>query len=275
MINIDDLINSATKLEPLPEAVAKLILVLGKDDVSMKEIDDIFSCDGPLTARLLRQANSASSGSHKQIGTISAAMIRLGIGGILALAISASTQKQLSSSLPQYKIDSGGLWRHAQAARMAVDAMRKYSKIDIIPEAQTAALLHDIGKIVMAEYLEPEVLAILQCATEESSIIGMEAEKEVLEVHHGELGGLIAQHWDLPECIVRGIQYHHDPEACTDAHIDICHIVCTANWIAKAVESKIRKQQYTEDTPFSAEYLGISEDDLEKIIDAVTEKLDI
>jgi len=274
VINIDDLIKRANALEPLPEVVTKLIALLEKDDVAIDEVEHIFSSDGALTARLLRQANSASSGSRKQIGTISAAVIRLGLGGVLALAISVSTQKQLSTSLPQYGIDSGGLWHHAQAASFAVDAMRRYCKVTIIPEAQTAALLHDIGKIVMADYLEPDILSLLQRANEKGIEIGMDAEREILEVHHGELGGLIAQHWDLPDCIVRGIQHHHDPEACADSNSDLCHIVCTANWIAKAAEAKIKNTPYTDSIPLSVKHLGISENNLDKITDAVAEKLD-
>ena len=58
---------------------------------------------------------------------------------------------------------------------------------------------------------EPATLELLDRATEEGGRSRLHAESELLGVHHGELGGLIAQHWKLPDGIVRGVTFHHDP----------------------------------------------------------------
>lgn len=271
MIDIDQLIDSAGKLEPLPQTVTRLVALLAQDEVTVMEIEEVFSMDGPLTARLLRQANSASSSSRAAIGTVSAAVVRLGLGSVLALAVAASTQKRLSLAVPQFGLGDGALWKHSQAARLAVDALRQHAKLKIPVEAPTAALLHDVGKVVMEHYLQENVMDVLRRAVGEGVPLNIEAEREVLHVHHGELGGLIAQRWGLPEIIARGIIYHHDPEHCTHADNRICHIVCLANWIAKKAEQKAGGEACEKPLPESAAVLGLNESHIEQVMDSVAE----
>ena len=52
-------------------------------------------------------------------------------------------------------------------------------------------------------------------------------------MNHGEVGGLVAQSWGLPEPIVRGIAYHHHPDRADDS---VCAAVAIANSIANLVE---------------------------------------
>ncbi len=100
------------------------------------------------------------------------------------------------------------------------------------PESFTAALLHDIGKLVFVQFLEPELLRFVGQARAQSDMETAEAEVEILGFHHGELGGVVAQHWQLPERIVKAISYHHTPD---QGHDVVCDVVCLANVVAKRV----------------------------------------
>ena len=273
MINLDELVKSASKLEPLPLSVTRLMKLLNNENVAIDEIEKIFSLDGVLTAQLLRQANSAFSGSRNQIGTISAAVIRLGFNNVMALAVSVSTEKQLSMSIPEYGMEEWDLWRHSQATRLATEAMKKVFKIAVPPEAPIAALLHDIGKVVLSRFLGPTELSILRQANQHNNI-DQESEKEVLDIHHGELGGLIAQHWQLPDIIVRGIIYHHDPYNCTSEDNTICHVVCFANWAAKAAVCKMDQKKFSEVVVKSAKNLGINTGKMDEFLDHIITDLE-
>jgi hypothetical protein len=56
-----------------------------------------------------------------------------------------------------------------------------------------------------------------------------EAELKVLEVHHGDVGALVAEHWRLPDSIVAAVRYHHTP----DRHPDpICYAVALGDMVA-------------------------------------------
>lgn len=273
MIDIEKLIQSANAITPLPETVTRLMALLGRDNTNISDIEDVFSYDAALSARLLRQANSAASGARSTIGTIPAAVVRLGFGSVFALAVSVSTQEELDTALPAYGMDENAMWRHAQAARLVVDGLRRFSKMQMPPETQTAALLHDIGKIVMARHLEPEILEVLKLASQDGNSITIEAEREVLEVHHGELGGLIAQHWQLPTIVVRGISFHHEPEACPEEDRHVAHIVCLANWAAKVAVARKEGLEFNEPPPPSMAILGVTNEKLEPAIAYAVEGL--
>lgn len=272
MIDLQPLIASANQLKPLPETITRLVELLADEEVRIDDIEDVFSYDAALSARLLRQANSAAAGSNQKIGTISAAVIRLGLGNVLALAIAASTQDDLDGPIPEYGLGESDLWEHSQGARLAVDGLRKYGKVTVPPEAPTAALLHDVGKIVLARHLDPEILDLLRRASGDAAKISMAAEKEILQVHHGELGGLIAQHWQLPDVIVRGIIYHHDPDRCTETN-HICHIVGLANWLSKVASAKLRGQTCDGGPPSSFAHLKLDQARVDQVVDYIVEGL--
>ena len=99
----------------------------------------------------------------------------------------------------------------------------------------------------------------------------MDAEREVLTVHHGELGGLIAQHWNLPDIIVRGIMYHHDPEHCTETDNRICHLLCAADWIAHASYHWGNQLAFDTPAPPSISVLGVKPSVMEKLMQYVVE----
>lgn len=52
------------------------------------------------------------------------------------------------------------------------------------------------------------------------------AERTILGVDHGEIGALIAQSWNLPDCLVHTIRLHEEPDAAPDHKTrEICDIV--------------------------------------------------
>ncbi len=104
------------------------------------------------------------------------------------------------------------------------------------PEAFVTALLHDVGKLVLSRYMAPDVLEFLNKAESVGGRDALHAETEILGIHHGELGGLIAQHWGLPDLIVQGIIFHHDASTVVDPHVQrISDVVQIADAAACAI----------------------------------------
>ena len=97
-----------------------------------------------------------------------------------------------------------------------------------------AALLHDVGKLVLAEALSPHVLRLLEEVAESEDLTSEQAETAVLMVHHGELGAIAARSWMLPEEITDAILHHHDPAGRQGV---LAHAVALADRIAYDSES--------------------------------------
>ena len=149
----------------------------------------------------------------------------------------------------------------AGAAAVAAETASRLCPVVVPPETFTAALLHDIGKLMMGRFLTAEILGYIRRAQEVDHLSQLDAETLLLNVHHGELGGLIAQHWKLPPRVVLGITHHHHPEQGLDV---ICDLTYLANQVAKHIEAGLDGQPCVLSfDPGVAERLGMTVQTLE------------
>lgn len=273
MIDVDTLIRSAYALAPLPSSVTRLAAIIAGDDWSPEEIEEVINLDPALTANLLRLANSAAFGSRRGITSVRQAVVRLGVGSVLSLAVGASVQSRVDRPVPEYGLSSGEMWRHAVVSALVAEHARRYCSAEIPQEAYTAALLHDIGKLIVARFLGTEVRELLRHARERGHLSAVEAESEVVGVHHGEIGGLVAQHWELPESIVHGIQHHHAPE---EGPTVVGHVVHLSNALAHRIEATLASDRSADGPIASAtvEALGLDAERLDDLEDDVRPRID-
>jgi putative nucleotidyltransferase with HDIG domain len=212
VIDLDVLARDAARLEPLPVSVTRLATLVCDGEPALAQIVELVEYDQALTATLLRTANSSWSASRTEITTVKDAVVRLGAGPVLSLALAANVRARMGGAIPEYGLGEQDLWSHSVAASLAAELLTRVAQHRPPPETATAALLHDLGKLIIARYLDAELLEQLQAA-QATGRTRMQAEIEVLGVNHAELGALIAQSWALPESLVRGIRLHHAPDS--------------------------------------------------------------
>ena len=241
MIDLSELIRQANELEPLPASTVRLAQMVSSACCHIDDVAELIAFDQGLTVKLLRAANSAASASATKIGTAKEAVTRLGTSIVLSLAVAGSARPILNQRIPAYNLDEGALWRHSVAAAVAVEASQQFCEVNVPPETFTSALLHDVGKLVMGRFINPSILAFLRRAQEVDHLSALDAEVMILDVHHGELGGLVAQHWQLPPRVVSGIIYHHHPEEGGDV---ICDLTYLANQVAKRLEADLDGREF-------------------------------
>lgn len=267
MLDLHQLIARAYDLEPIPMSGTRLANLLADPESSLDSIIQVVSLDQALAARVLRAANSAASAASSQITTVKDAAVRLGRSAILALGFGTGVRQQLQQPLPEFGLAENVLWRHSVAAALVVESLGVLGKVPVPPESYAAALLHDVGKLVLARFLDPDLQAYLQRAQDEGRCNPIEAEMEILEVNHAELGGMVARHWGLPNSLALGIQYHHGP---SDELPLVCRVVCVANELAKVIVPESRRPEpHPEDHSLSFARLGIDGPLRKKICDAV------
>ncbi len=88
---------------------------------------------------------------------------------------------------------------------------------EVSPTHFTAALLHDIGKMVLSEFVK-DYLEEIKELTQRKQFSFVEAEREVLGIDHAELGGRITEEWEFPKVIVSAVRYHHAPSLTPENH---------------------------------------------------------
>jgi putative nucleotidyltransferase with HDIG domain len=205
---------------------------LQDDDIGPARIAGYVEFDPAMASAVLRLANSAAYGGMIRTTSLRDAVTRLGTARLLDIVLGDALQR-LKAHVPMYGLGEDELWLHSVGASLAVRALQQECPSAGVPEsASVAALLHDIGKIVMARYMKADVRAIL-ARSAEKAITFVDAERDLLGCDHAEVGGALARHWGLPDDMTRAIEQHHqgppaDPSPTMDA-------VIIANMAAKTI----------------------------------------
>ncbi|HEY3308578.1 MAG TPA: HDOD domain-containing protein [Desulfuromonadaceae bacterium] len=188
-------------LPTLPGVINKLNSLSENDKSSVQEMAKVVSSDQVLSARILRLANSPSYGFYR-VSTISNAMILLGVNVVRSLALSSSIFEIMEKT-------SIGLWEHSLGVGVAANLLARKLGLPECEEISTAALLHDIGKVIIN--LKCSEAETLICRTiNDRQVYMWEAEREIIDTDHAEVGGWLAKSWFLPDKLSEPIAFHHD-----------------------------------------------------------------
>ncbi len=201
----DQLQQAGDLIAPLPETVTRLASVIAMPDTGINDVCRLIAEDPALTSAVLREANSAASSARDAIDTVQAAGIRLGGARILAIAVKSALTDTVAAQLRGYDLAAETFWRHGSAASVVAETVLLQSSATLGGGLVTAALLQDIGVLVLDPFMVPSSLAGAMAATGDQAL----AERELIEIDHGTAGAMLCRHWGLPESIARAIGQHH------------------------------------------------------------------
>ena len=255
---------SAIKSFPgMPGTAVRLLALIDNPAMRVSQIEQILRQDPGLTANVLRLANSAYFGIPSKVGSIRQAVILLGLKRLIQMVIAACVSAIMDKPVPGYDLPPGELWRHSIAVSVAAEGLVKELNAEAAEEIFTAALLHDVGKLVLGQFVQDEYH---QIETAVSQGISFEmAEKIVLGANHADIGAQILTKWSLPQEIVKAVQFHHAPEDAqqTNTMLDIVHV---ANFMSMMIGIGIGKDGlHHQPSVEVTERLGLEPDHLEKV----------
>ena len=250
-------------LKPLPATANRLIAALQKEDTSLSSVSEFIEYDQVIAGRVLRLARSAAYSGSMAINDVHTATMRLGTATILELVL-GDYLRTLKMKAPLYDLDEDDLWAHGAASGLAVRALKQECPNTPTPEiAQSAALMHDIGKLVLVRTVQLRPTDV-NAICEREKITWVEAERRLIGCDHAEVGGLLARKWDLPEDLCRAIERHHDqPIADPDPVVDA---VVFANYIAKSIGTGLGAEGLNIGMdPTVSHRLGVDRDSFDRI----------
>ncbi len=226
-----DVVKGLDKLEPMPATAQKLTAALKDPNVSATDLAKIVELDQGVASTVLKLSNSALFAGRFPIESVRDAVVRLGTANLLSSVLDGHLRR-MAGAAPLYDLQEHELWLHgAVASHAASELLKLRPEVGIPRVAPVAALLHDLGKLVMSRFLKAEVKALVARA-KERQITFVEAEREVLGCDHAQVGAELARRWKFPEEIAQAIEFHHHPPAVPSAVVDA---VVMANLVAKSV----------------------------------------
>jgi len=247
----------------MPVTAAKLLPLLDNPDSTASDIESILKYDPGLTANILKLTNSAYFGIPTQVSSVRQAIILLGWKRLLQVVMTICMSPLMKKAIPGYDLSTEGLWKHSIAVSVAAEMLVKTLKISDAEEVFTAALLHDVGKLVLGGFVKEELEQIKAMVSKGISFDV--AESMVLGTNHAEIGAQILQKWSFPAELVNAVQWHHDPEACEKscALSDIVHVANTLGLMTGF--GKNGEQPAVEPFGPVADRLGLKADDLKAL----------
>jgi len=206
---IKEKVQSVAQLPALPDVAMKVVEMVDNPKTSTSSLARVISTDQGLTAKVLKIANSPFYGFPKKISTIDFAIIVLGYDALKEIVVSTS----LISSLEEQSngnFNSREFWDHTIASGILSRRLARDLGYRINGEVFVGGLLHDMGVSVLSRHFRVDYQRIVGIVRE-TDLTYLEAEESVLGVTHQEIGGWLAERWNLPDHLVEAVRFHHTP----------------------------------------------------------------
>lgn len=191
-------------LPPLPTTFAHAVRLAANPDADVDELTSVVEVDPVLTLAVLRFANSAFSAPAARIDTARRAVVRLGSQQVRRIVLGSVVGKSFTA-LGRAHLDGDELWRHLVACGLLADAAAWGDVAHSV--AFTAGLLHDLGRLALAQQTPGEYLHVVERAQLGEDVL--QVERDLFGVDHCEFGASVAAAWDVPGDLVEAIADHH------------------------------------------------------------------
>lgn len=269
---IQSIIQNVEQLPSLPDVVSKIVNMVNDPDVSFKHVADEIAKDQAITANILKLCNSAYFSKGKEISSIDRAIVILGLKEVKDIVVIATTKSVLNKVIVGYDLARGELWKHGVAvAMLAKKIATECNQKAIADIAFTGGIIHDVGKTVLALFVQSTFKEILNTVTEKS-ITFQEAEKVVMGFDHQQIGEQVAIKWKFPKVLQSIVRYHHEPMNAPDDHKMIVSIVHIANTLCLMAGIGIGSDGLYHELNYDAiKLLSLKDSELEKLFADIPE----
>ena len=276
---VELIIRQLSSLSTLPEVAAAFMTTLADSGSDAARVIEIIESDPALTARVFELAHEQGVVFKDNIPSIDQAISKLDPEAIRDAILSVKVFQafdddcgaDLKHVLPRKQLALHGL-AVACCSKMIAEAIGGAGQL-----AFSAGLLHDIGKLAIAQVMPKSFDSIVSQAKERGVSMDV-VEKEQLGLDHAIIGKRLAEKWHLPEEIAFAIWLHHSDAASLTGQIsagNIAGIVHVADSIARACRiGQSGSYGPVENIAADAFAIGLSEEQLKGIRSGLAAEVD-
>ncbi len=192
----------------LPAMVSRVLGMMDDPNVTAYRLADVVSKDQSLVSSILRIVNSSYYGFHWRISSVSQAVVLLGFRTIRNLVLATSVINTFGAQSQHSAFDRRLHWKHSIACATGAALLARTWRCCDVEDAFLSGLVHDVGRVIMDQLAPEEFAAALRLAREENLTL-FEAERQIFDITHAEIGRHIALKWSFPEPVANAIAHHH------------------------------------------------------------------
>jgi putative nucleotidyltransferase with HDIG domain len=200
-----EILQKSDLIPPLPDVVARVLALLNDRNTEPHDLEQSLLLDQVLVAKILSMVNSPFYGLNREVGTVKGAIMVLGFKTLRSIVLASSTGKYMTRDYACYGHSDKGLWRHSLAVATLARTLTQltHGNQEQREEMFIAGLLHDIGKLLVAPYLNERDVSVPTDACVD------EFERETIGIDHAEAGSLVAAKWNLAPAVQEILRAHH------------------------------------------------------------------
>ncbi len=222
----------------LPETVHRAREAMTNPLSSISDVSKIVVMDPPIAGKVLSVANSAAYGFPRQIEDLTLAMTLLGLRETYSIILSAAVLNVFEKTK---HFDYKRFWVESMCCAAATRFVLKASGRRSLTGVFAAGLLHDIGRLVLAE-VAPGLCRKIPTTYKTNELAALE--ESIIGISHAEAGYELALHWSLPPEIAESIRFHHRPADATHARETVA-VIALADAMAHAMGANLEENRNT------------------------------
>ncbi|MBL4698190.1 MAG: response regulator [Phycisphaerales bacterium] len=202
---LKDRLDEMEELRTIPNSITKILEAVDSPESKIEDVADLLKMDQTIAMKIMRVANSIEYARGEQVTTLKDAVIRIGLQELRELIAGIEIIDQNLCGLDQKLF-----WDHALSVAVCSAKIAGLSE-DIDPElAFTAAVLHDIGRVILQQALPTEYQQVLDTSFKLGVSLEL-VEKRLLLSDHTSIAQTMLHSWNLPKDLVDAIANHHCP----------------------------------------------------------------
>jgi putative nucleotidyltransferase with HDIG domain len=253
-------------LQPIPQVALRILRLVAEEDYRVDALARLVRQDQVISARTLQLCNAASLAPPNKITSVERALVYLGRNLFTQSVVAVCVQDFYHQQNSGYSLQMGGLFQHAVGTATIAEHLARRSR-HFPSLAYTGGLLHDIGKVVLDQFVAARRPLFYRDLASETNFLA--AEKQRLGIGHTEVGRRLAEAWQLPRAYVETIAHHHFPEQAED-HQHLVHLVYLADLLMSRFHTGLELERInTEHLSLRLSRIGLSSGELQSIVDSL------
>ncbi len=213
----------------MPQVVIRIQHLITDLNSDTKQLAKVIESDQAIATKVLKMSNSAFYGMSGKISSIHQASLLLGYQSLGEIVTMAGAADLLAGKMPGYGYDSQDLWKHSLSVAFSSKIIAEMKNKDLIFEAHTAGLIHDVGKIILDRHILAKKDPIADYMAQEEKTF-LDAEHYFFGFDHADIASEICRSWKIPEKITLAIRCHHQPSISNGD--ELSYILHMADYVA-------------------------------------------
>ena len=214
---LQSLVAGLGNLPSMPEVYAELQEKAKDPECSLMDVAAIIEKDLAMSTKVLQLVNSAFYGLYKNVDSPARAVNLLGLDTVKTLVLGIGIFSEMAPPKDE-SFSMTALWEHSvTVANFAKKiALEEDAEKTVVENSFIAGIVHDVGKLLLFSTLSAKYLQAVELAWAEPMRL-CQAEKQVFEADHGDVGGYLIGLWGLPGPVVEAVTFHHKLESYPEA----------------------------------------------------------